>query len=115
MHSQAATNLFSARPFPDAVLLDLRPLALNEANDSALVEALRDLVREWDFPTLYLNFASVRQVTPGFWWELIALNDALREAGRRLCLVNLTPALAGQFHAAEDQHVMATVEMALAP
>jgi anti-anti-sigma regulatory factor len=95
----ANADVYVTRPLPNGTLIRLG----QEKLDDASVASLREVRLEDQRPgTLYIDFSMVAEVEAGVWAWLIALNTDLTDEGRRLCLLNLTPSLRYQLHAAED-------------
>ncbi len=85
--------LFSVQPWPNGTLVKVHPHELDETNALGFDDDLFDLAKQGPGLTLYLDLGNVQFMTSYVWLRLVRLHRRLKVSTRRLCLLNLSPAV----------------------
>jgi anti-anti-sigma factor len=93
MSLHVLSHPWEVREVEDGTLVTITRKDLDAATASVLAGELFDLARESGAPTLYLDLGQVSCLPSVVCGKLFALNRKLHEAGGRLVLLNLSPAV----------------------
>jgi anti-anti-sigma factor len=93
------SHLWEVEDVEDGISVRLTPRDLDVHTLSILADELTELALESGRPNLYLDFGRVNLLTSVVIGKLFAVDRRLREAGGRLVLCRLDPAVRGVFQA----------------